>query len=104
MNISDLWDAQVLVYVAITATVTVLMLVLLAVLSRRLRVISSELESVRHDLRLLDEGVRTVSESLQSRRSPRPRDQEIQVRSESGDEPSLPAPGPSQPDKPEKPA
>jgi hypothetical protein len=71
MNISDLWDVQVLVYVGITAVVTVLMLVLLAVLSRRLRVVTSELESVRRDLRLLEEGVRTVAESLKAKPVPR---------------------------------
>ena len=67
MKLSELWDIQVLVYVFITAGVTVLMLLLLAVFSRRMRVMASELESVRHDLRLLEEGVRTVNQSLQTR-------------------------------------
>jgi hypothetical protein len=67
MNLAELWDIQVLVYVLITAGVVVLMLLLIAVLSRRQRLMASELESLRRDLRLLEEGVRTVNESLRAK-------------------------------------
>jgi len=77
MKLSALWDLQVLVYVLLTAAATVMMLVLLAVISRRVRVMASELESIRRDLRLLEDGVRTVTESLQSRPATRQRVSEV---------------------------
>ncbi len=67
MKLGNLWDIQVLVYVLLTAAVVLLMLILLAVINRRVRVMASELESVRRDLRILEEGVATVTASLQSR-------------------------------------
>jgi uncharacterized protein (DUF3084 family) len=67
MKLGNLWDVQVLVYVLLTTVVVVLTLVVLAVINRRVRVISGELESIRRDLKLLEDGVRTVTESLTSR-------------------------------------
>jgi hypothetical protein len=72
---SQLWDVQVLAYVGATTLVVIMALVVLAIITRRLRCLTSELESIRRDVRLLEEGVATVTESLKrsGRESSQPR-------------------------------
>lgn len=67
MELNDLWDLQVLAFAATSTLIVVFMLIVLAVIMRRLRCITSEFETMRQEMRLLEEGVKTVSESLQGR-------------------------------------
>jgi len=64
VNLAALWDLQIVLSVALFAGVVIFMLIVLAVLSRRLRCVTSELESVRRDLKLLEDGVRVVGDGL----------------------------------------
>jgi hypothetical protein len=77
VKLSNLWDIQVLLYVTITAAVTLIMLVLLAIISRRVRVMVSELDSLRRECKLLEEGVRAVDDSLRGRGVREPRVSEV---------------------------
>ena len=64
---SQLLDFQILTVVGATTAVVIMMLVVLAIMTRRLRCVTSELESIRRDVKLLEEGVATVTESLRTR-------------------------------------
>lgn len=67
MELSDLWNLQVVAFAATSTLIVVFMLVVLAVIMRRLRYITSEFDTMRQEMKLLEEGVKTVSESLQGR-------------------------------------
>jgi hypothetical protein len=64
---SALWDIQVLVYVGLTSVVVIMALLVLAVVSRRVRCLTSDVEAIRRELKLLDEGIQVVTQSLRSR-------------------------------------
>ncbi len=72
MELKDLWDVQVVAFAATSTLVVIFVLIVLAVVMRRLRYLTSEFESLRQEMRLLEEGVKTVSESLQSQAGNKP--------------------------------
>ena len=67
MELTRLFDAQVLIYTGLSATVILVILIVQAVVTRRLLRVQSELESLRRDVKLLEEGVKTVTDALQAR-------------------------------------
>jgi hypothetical protein len=64
---SALWDPQVLIYVGLTSVVVIMALVVLAIVQRRVRCLTSDVEAIRRELKLLDEGIQVVTQSLRSR-------------------------------------
>ncbi len=64
VDLKDLWDVQVVAFAATSTLIVVFVLIVLAVVMRRLRCLTSEFESIRQEMRLLEEGVKTVSEGL----------------------------------------
>ena len=66
MNFTQLWDLQVLVYVVLSALVLLVVLGVVAAMNRRLRCLTSEVESLRRELKLIDEGVQGVAQHLQT--------------------------------------
>ena len=67
MDLTRLWDIQVLVYTLLSTAVVVFVLIVLAIFQRRLRRVMSELESIRSELKLVEEGIETVTRSLEDR-------------------------------------
>jgi hypothetical protein len=65
VDLSKLWDFQIIVFASVSTLVVVFMLVVLALVMRRLRLITSEFESMRQEMRLIEEGVETVRQALQ---------------------------------------
>jgi len=69
MKLTDLWDSHVLIYAILSSLVVLFVLIVLVITTRRLRCVISELDSIRSELKLLEEGIRTVTQSLQSKAS-----------------------------------
>jgi len=67
VDLTRLWDIQVLVYTLLSTAVVVFVLIVLAIFQRRLRRVMSELESIRSELKLVEEGIETVTRSLEDR-------------------------------------
>lgn len=66
MEITKLWDIQTLAYGLMSVVVVIFVLIILAIMSRRVRNLTSEMDSVRRELALLEEGIATVNASLKS--------------------------------------
>jgi len=66
MDLSKLWDAQVLIYVGLTCGTVVMALIVLAITSRRVNFLMSEVQSLRAEMKMLDEGVQTVTRHLEA--------------------------------------
>ena len=65
MDFSKLWDAQVLIYAGLTCTVVLIALIVLALTNRQVRFLASEMAAMRRDMKLIEEGVDTVTKSLE---------------------------------------
>ena len=64
--LEQLFDPQVVVFGGLTALVILITLVVLAIVSRRVRILMSEMESLRREIALVDESLQTVNASLQA--------------------------------------
>jgi hypothetical protein len=70
MDLSTLWDLRVLIYLVLSTAVILVVLFVQAIISRQIRRVLSDMESMRREMRFLEEGVRTVSQSLMSQTRP----------------------------------
>ena len=58
------WDLQTIIYVGFNSTTVLIALIVLAIVSRRLRLVMSELDSVRRELKMVDESVDALTGRL----------------------------------------
>lgn len=69
----ELSDPQVLIFAALTCAVILITLIVLAVVTRRVRFLMSEVQGLRREMALVDEALRTVTQALEQRGRQRPR-------------------------------
>jgi hypothetical protein len=82
MNLTALWDVHTLIYVILSAIVILVILGLLSTTNRQLRMLASEVESIRREMKLVDEGVRSVAQHLHAQGGSSREDGVVQVSSE----------------------
>lgn len=65
-DLTALWDIHTLIYVILSAIVILVILGLLSATNRRLRMLASDVESLRREMKLVDEGIQSVAQHLKS--------------------------------------
>lgn len=65
--LEQLFDPQLVVFAGLTVVVILITLIVLAIVSRRVRVLVSEVEGLRREMKLVDESLQTVNASLRAR-------------------------------------
>ncbi|MBK6846465.1 MAG: hypothetical protein IPG96_02575 [Proteobacteria bacterium] len=69
----ELFDPQVLIFAALTCAVILITLIVLAVITRRVRFLMSEVQGLRREMALVDEALQTVTQALEQMGRQRPR-------------------------------
>ncbi|MCK5799421.1 MAG: hypothetical protein KAI47_19655 [Deltaproteobacteria bacterium] len=67
--LEDLFDPQLVIFAGLTVLVILITLIVLAIISRRVRFLMSEVQGLRRELSLVDEALRSVNISLQANAS-----------------------------------
>ena len=62
---NGIFDTQVIIYAGLTCGVILIALIVLAVTNRRVRFLLSEVQSLRREMKLVDEALQTVTSSLE---------------------------------------
>lgn len=65
--LEELFDPQLMVFAGLTVLVILITLIVLAVVSRRVRFLISEVDSLRREITLVDEVLQSVNASLQAK-------------------------------------
>ncbi|MBK8481104.1 MAG: hypothetical protein IPL40_07995 [Proteobacteria bacterium] len=61
----ELFDPQTLIFAALTCTVILITLIVLAVVTRRVGFLMSEVQGLRREMKLVDEALQTVTHALE---------------------------------------
>ena len=61
----DLFDLQTFIFVGLTAAVILIALIVLAITNHRVRYLLDEVQALRREMKLIDDGLKTVTAHLE---------------------------------------
>lgn len=73
-----LFETDVIAFAGLTAFVVLLTLIVVGIVQRRVRYLMSEVESLRREVKLVDEALQMVNSSLAAREPIRPRRNDVE--------------------------